>query len=347
MRALVLLAWYLVIVVGALFILRQLFSVSRKPNNLQYTLSFSTSPERYPSSPLSMNIKPITSASEASLEASASGTVPGLWTCTKTDPNAVGLLKIKSKYQLPGSSLAALAKHQDFLKSTEIGLASDAVSEMDARLLHQVFRLKCRHALESTGTCMTAETGFALAGSSISILDAHLYAYQEVAHKKDAAKRSVHYAIDPYQQTTYQNVGARGVARYMSDHSNSPTEFSLLNETAALSLSYFAKTQTCFDIIFLDDGHRFEQNIIELSLGVDLVAVGSVIILHDVWMASIGATKSWVETNLNGVLKVVNQRVSRNMLVLLKIAHDKRAWDHFQPFPTDFTNSGGVKTVFG
>ena len=74
----------------------------------------------------------------------------------------------------------------------------------------------------------------------------------------------------------------------------------------------------------------------ELAFAIDLVPVGGAILMHDMWMPSMLATRQWVETNLKGCIKVVPQTVSKIMMVLVKVAPDHRHWSHFVPFDLTF-----------
>jgi len=293
-----------------------------------------------------------------------------------------GKMIVKKGYELPPRTETALQHHTAYLLSTITGSArsSDGIPLGDARLLHALVRGVCRSAITQTGGCRTAETGFALARSTIAILEGQQAAWQDIRKSNnndnnnnnnigDVVQMTTtkppnleHYAVDPFQQSLYDNVGMRSVSNYLrrisygatnsslsksaaaaDNNDKDPTvQVALFRETAVLTLSHWVThTHTCLDVLFLDDGHRFEKNIMELSLAIPLVAVGGLIILHDIWMASIQATAAWIDTNLGGVLKRVKQRISRNMLVLIKVSpRDERAWDHFVPFNTQFNNTG-------
>jgi len=287
------------------------------------------------------NLKVITKDSGPELEVEANLVLEsGCGRCSrKTEQQAE--LKIDPSYTLPPSTTKAIRDHFSFLAETEVGraLKKDAIHWEDSVLIHQIFHKKCKQAIQIWGYCSTGETGFALAGSAVTILDAHIKVQEQaVAGGTKQELRSLHFAVDPFQQVHYKNVGARGVARYLKHHPQNTSNdipgvgFFLLNETAAFAMSSFTKSRTCFDIFFLDDGHRFEQNIIELSIAMDLMDVGGIILMHDTWMASIKATRSWVETNLKDSLRIIDQDVSSNLMVLLKVAPDVRAWDHFEEF---------------
>lgn len=263
---------------------------------------------------------------------------------------------IKEDYQLPASTQQAIKNHSDYLFTTKWGNARGvvSVSEYDARLLHAVVRDACLYAIRRSGTCTTVETGFALGSSAIAILEAHQAALDDVLSitsndTKDpkqpiSGQQLVHYGVDPFQDEYFEDVGLRSVANYLSDlQSLKPIipDVFLWRETAALALASCITdnaVHSCFDVIFMDDGHRFEQNIVELSLSVPLLPLGGILVLHDSWVASVKATRSWIETNLRDVLQPVSQNVSKNVFVFIKVANDKRTWDHFVPFDTQFKN---------
>jgi hypothetical protein len=271
--------------------------------------------------------------------------MPHIWTCSyhyKDSINGVPpLLNLKDyKYEFPKATKTAMDSWDNLRVSSEIfkTQSETAIKEPSRLLLFHLTVLQCQKAVESTGTCRTLETGFAHGGSAISILEGHRQAYEnalatskEIGPKK--MRRFEHYAVDPFQAKSYDNLGARSVARYMSDHVSHFTDFFHISESAIISLSHFAKEQTCFDFIFIDAGHRFEQNMEELDMAFNLLPVGGIIVMHDLWLGSMKTTKSWIETNLVGVLEILDGGPDMPIcLTLLKVSCKTRTWDHFEPF---------------
>ena len=52
------------------------------------------------------------------------------------------------------------------------------------------------------------------------------------------------------------------------------------------------RAHTCIDLIFMDDGHRFDDNLLELYYAHRLLKVGGVLVMHDVWMPSVKKVRS-------------------------------------------------------
>mmetsp|Transcript_19978 Transcript_19978/g.35465 ORF Transcript_19978/g.35465 Transcript_19978/m.35465 type:complete len:341 (-) Transcript_19978:24-1046(-) len=284
-----------------------------------------------------LSITSISGNSESDLLANSLLTLPnGLGRCERSFPETKIGFNLEKSYVLPPMTTKVIDTHLEFLSS--IGLDKNKLTDSlghdrnEFGLLQQIVLQKCQTAIETWGTCTTGETGFATGTSAVAILQTHGMAVEAA---NCGMVSSTHYAIDPLQQVYYNNAGARGVANYFHN-SGASMNFYLVNETAALSLASFTKSRSCFDVILLDDGHKFEENIMEITLAITLVPIGGVIVMHDTWMASIKATKTWIAQNLGNSIQIVEQKFARNMMVLVKIAPDDRAWDHFVPFSTEF-----------
>ena len=86
---------------------------------------------------------------------------------------------------------------------------------------------------------------------------------------------------------------------------------------------------TCLDFAFMDDGHRFDENMVELYFINKMLKVGGVLIIDDVnSFRSVNATVSFIETNLPYVrFHLIDQLAS-----FVKVGKDKRHWSHFKSF---------------
>jgi hypothetical protein len=88
----------------------------------------------------------------------------------------------------------------------------------------------------------------------------------------------------------------------------------------------------------ISQGHKFEDNIIEVALASKLLSIGGVLVLHDAWpigrarlaLEAVQATVEFIRTNLR-FLEFVPVRVP-GFAVFIKRFPDHRQWDHFITF---------------
>jgi predicted O-methyltransferase YrrM len=114
-----------------------------------------------------------------------------------------------------------------------------------------------------------------------------------------------------------------------------------VNETSAAALPPLLNAHRCLDLIFLDDGHKFDSVLLELYYAQRLLKIGGLLVFHDVYMPSVRAAISFVETNLNFVRMQLpkrkgNQRTA--LTVFVKNGTDHRDWEHFSPFNATSTS---------
>jgi hypothetical protein len=95
----------------------------------------------------------------------------------------------------------------------------------------------------------------------------------------------------------------------------------------------------CFDLLFLDDGHKFEDNVIEASFAAKLLALGGVLVVHDAWppggrarlaLEAVQATVAFITANFR-FLEPLPARVP-GFAAFVKRFPDNRQWDHFISF---------------
>jgi predicted O-methyltransferase YrrM len=164
---------------------------------------------------------------------------------------------------------------------------------------------------------VSGETGFASGSSAVAIMSA-------------LPQNATHIAMDPFQPA-YATDGLRSVASLAKMAADSP-RFVHVNETAALALAWLGKQRQCFDFFFMDDGHKLDDNIIELKLVSQLLAIGGVLLLHDLWMPSVQKTISFIRTNLQDSLQLIPNGISGNIQIVVKKAPDLRKWNHYHNF---------------
>ena len=178
-------------------------------------------------------------------------------------------------------------------------------------LLHQLVQL--------ARPLISGETGFASGTSALAVLTA-------------LDKSATHVAIDPFQPA-FENVGLRAVQEYTSAHMESAPRVAHLNETAAFGLAWLSRRAQCFDFFFMDDGHKFDDIMVELYTVSKLLSIGGLLLLHDTWMPSVKRAMSFISTNLPFLERMrTNARGTQLIAIYVKRHADKRDWRNFAEF---------------
>jgi hypothetical protein len=92
------------------------------------------------------------------------------------------------------------------------------------------------------------------------------------------------------------------------------------------------RTGKCFDLVFIDGYHRFDDVLIDLTFSARLCRKGGIIALHDMWLPSVQAVTSFLLTNRPDLEPIPCP--CQNIAAFRKIDADIRSWDHFLPFET-------------
>jgi len=236
----------------------------------------------------------------------------------------------------------ATQKHHEFLQRhyAASGRAGATAPVPDMLILHRI----ARGLRKVAGATVSVETGFANGGSTLAILSA-------------LGAGSKHLSIDPYQQApppkvAYDAAGLRAVAWYLSSQpATDAPGFIHVNETTSLALATMLSRRLCVDLFFLDDGHRFDENMLELYHAHSLLKEGGVVVFHDSHLPSVRAAADFAVTNLGYVViykpgmpdaPFNEQHVSLTILIKSSYKIWDRPWDHFVPFGID-TNCGSSK----
>ena len=203
-----------------------------------------------------------------------------------------------------------LANHRKTLKPRSDS-AFVQVSMNDMSTLHRV--------VKHVGARVSGETGFASGVSSLAIVTA-------------LAEGGTHVAIDPFQGA-YNYDGLRAVRSYIASAPERRLSFQHLNETASMAVAYLHTQRICFDAFFIDDGHKFDDALVELFHAHKNLAIGGALMLHDNWMPSIRKLEGFIESNMANLHKVPNPLGhSCCISIYTKSGTDQRAWDHYNAF---------------
>ncbi len=166
---------------------------------------------------------------------------------------------------------------------------------------------------------ISGETGFASGASALAMLTA-------------LDKSATHVAIDPFQPA-FDTVGLRAVQEYTSAHMETAPRVAHLNETAAFGLAWLSRRAQCFDFFFMDDGHKFDDIMVELYTVSKLLSIGGLLLLHDTWMPAVKRAMSFISTNLPFLERMrTNARGTQLIAIYVKRHADKRDWRDFAEF---------------
>ena len=174
--------------------------------------------------------------------------------------------------------------------------------------------------VRENGTKDSLEIGLAYGFSTIWIMDA-------------LASDGHHIALDPFQSPLWKGVGATQAQRLPGKR------FELLEDYSIHALSDFIRAGKRFDFIFIDGNHRFDDVLVDFYLSDQALKVGGLMVLDDMWMASIRSVASFVLANR--AYEVVRQE-SPGILALRKLKDDDRSWRHFRPFGVAARQQGGL-----
>ena len=184
------------------------------------------------------------------------------------------------------------------------------VSGGDSALLHLV--------VGATEALTTGETGFASGVSAISMMTA-------------MGRNSTHVAIDPFQGA-FSFAGVRGIATYRAKRGKKAPAFVHMNETASFGLAWLAKRRMCFDVFLMDDGHKFDDNIVELYTVSKLLSVGGVLLMHDAFLPSVQKTMSFIKASMPFLQPLPRQAMPGTMQLYVKLRLDSRPWNSHSDF---------------
>jgi predicted O-methyltransferase YrrM len=168
-----------------------------------------------------------------------------------------------------------------------------------------------RDALIAHGAHVVIEVGLAYGSSALAIGEALC---------ATGASDVSHIVIDPFQATSYENVGRDALnAAGLAD------QITLLEEASSIALARLAKDGFTADAAFVDGSHRFHEVFVDLYFLRRLVRPGGLIILDDATLPSVASAVRYFDLNLGW------QPVSIAGRLIARRLPD-------QPFEPDFTD---------
>ena len=164
----------------------------------------------------------------------------------------------------------------------------------------------------------TLETGFGYGFSTLFFLAA--IAKNNSGH---------HTAIDPYERSMWNGIGLTATNVLAP-----PGMFRFVEETSVSAAVELERVSSAYDLIFIDDGHRFEEVLVEFYIYAKLCKIGGLVILDDMWMSSVKTVASFVRTNRSDFSEIPTP--IPNLCVFQKVGKDERKWHYFRPFLVDW-----------
>jgi len=141
-----------------------------------------------------------------------------------------------------------------------------------------------RDVLVAEGACAVVEVGLAYGSSALAVGEAVL---------TTCGRRARHVVIDPFQPTSYSNVGWELLrAAGLGETSR------LLVEASSLALPRLLGEGFVADAAFVDGSHRFHEVFVDLYFLRKLVRPGGLIVLDDVEWPSVGGALAYFDLNL-------------------------------------------------
>ena len=177
------------------------------------------------------------------------------------------------------------------------------ISMLQGAVLHQLVR--------QTGARRTLEIGFAYGFSTVWLLDA-------------LPPDGRHVAIDPHERSSYAGVGLRQVQAL-----GAPAGFEWRQAFSIHALSDAIRQGECYDLVFIDGNHRYDDVLVDFYLADQVLKVGGILTLDDMWMPSVRTAVEFIATNR--AYRAV-QQPEANLAVFQKLADDQRDWRHYAPF---------------
>jgi len=138
-----------------------------------------------------------------------------------------------------------------------------------------------------------------------------------------------HIAVDPFQRSYWQGIGLAH-AQALAPTKGSDSAFLLLEDRSDRAATDLARSNSTFEVIFIDGNHRFDDVLVDFYLYAPLCAIGGHIILDDMWMSSIQTVVAFVRANRTDFVEV--RTGISNICVFRKVGDDTHKWTDFRKF---------------
>lgn len=219
------------------------------------------------------------------------------------------------------ATVAALEAH-----AAALGGRRSSLARLSKVAMRELYFLQ--HMVNVTQPARSLETGFASGMSALAIMSA-------------LPPSATHVAIDPFQPA-FGHAGVRGAHAFVASRPSGPS-FVHVNETASVGMAWALRQRQCFDLIFLDDGHKFDDNMLALYFASKLLSVGGLLVLHDTWLKSVRTTINFIASNLKFLQLLPHPKEGKKDEFLMQVAvktspRDARRFRHFASFDVPFAS---------
>ena len=170
------------------------------------------------------------------------------------------------------------------------------------------------HLHRTTRPSLSVEIGLAYGFSTLYILDAMA--------EGDYGR---HIAIDPSADTFWHGIGLQAVK-----DTDLGERFNWIKGGSADALPALIRSGERAQFVFIDGCHHFEYALADFFLSDQLLDMGGLIVLDDMWMPAIQRVVSYVSTNMCWYKRITVDH--ENLAAFMKVGQDSRSWDHFEEF---------------
>lgn len=138
-----------------------------------------------------------------------------------------------------------------------------------------------------------------------------------------------HTAIDPLQSSHWHGIGLTH-AKLLSPVNTADISFRFIEDFSVNTATDLRRSNSSFDLIFIDGGHRFDDVLVDFCLYSHLCAMNGLIILDDKWLSSIKTVAAFIRKNRDDFVELKVDLP--NVFVFKKTGVDSRSWQHFRSF---------------
>ncbi len=203
-----------------------------------------------------------------------------------------------------------------------VGLDHASCQTLSALARREVELLGREHGVPAHELSMrVVEIGFAFGLSTLAILRGALGAGVRPEHVR-------YTAIDPYAKSSWGDAG-----RLLLERCGLDEIVTVVEEDSAIALPRMLAEGDArsIDLLFIDGGHRFEEVFLDLTFASRLIAPGRLVVVDDIWMASVCKAIRYYERN--GLARCAFDTQRGGSLALLRFVEGaSRAWDAYTDF---------------
>jgi len=138
-----------------------------------------------------------------------------------------------------------------------------------------------------------------------------------------------HTAVDPFQSSYWHGIGLAHVKGHLPA-TGTDSCFSFIEDRSDCVATDLVRSNSRFDLIFIDGNHCFDAVLVDFYLYAPLCEIGGLIIFDDLWMSSVQTVVAFLRTNRSDFVEL--HVTEPNVCVFQRVGEDMRKWDHFKDF---------------